>query len=120
MIALSPSTVLVLNEHKEKQKLERAMLGIPLEDDDLVFSQTDGKPLLPDTISHAWVRLIKRIGLEGIRLHNARHSHASLLLKQGVHSKVFLERLPPSQQHLTFTAVFPLDFRRQQRSILMN
>jgi len=69
------------------------MLGIPLTDSDLVFSNLEGKPLLPDTVSHAWAKLIQRTGLEGIRLHDARHSHASLLLKQGVHPKVVQERL---------------------------
>ena len=37
--------------------------------------------------------MAKRFGLEEIRFHDARHSHASLLLKQGVHPKVDQERL---------------------------
>ena len=32
-------------------------------------------------------------GSLGIRLHDARHTHASLLLKQGVHPKIVQERL---------------------------
>ena len=93
MVFLSPSTAQLLQEHKEKQEEQRAALGIPLEDDDLIFSDLEGKPFLPDTVSHAWVKLVKRIGLEGIRLHDARHTHASLMLKQGVHPKVVQERL---------------------------
>jgi integrase len=93
MVALSPSVALLLQEHKDKQAAQRAMLGIPLTDSDLVFSNLEGRPLLPDTVSHAWAKLIQRTGLEGIRLHDARHSHASLLLKQGVHPKVVQERL---------------------------
>jgi len=53
MIALPPSTALVLMGHKEKQEAIRAMLGRRLDDTDLVFSQVDGKPLLPDTVTHA-------------------------------------------------------------------
>lgn len=37
--------------------------------------------------------MTRRCGLDGIRLHDARHTHASLLLKQGVHPKVVQERL---------------------------
>ena len=48
---------------------------------------------MPDTVSHVLIKLVKRIGLEGIRLHDARHTHASLLLKQGVHPKIVQERL---------------------------
>ena len=65
---------------------------MPLKDDDLVFSNNDGKPLLPDT-SNTWTKLVKRTGFEGIRLHDARHTHASLLLKQSVHPKIVQERL---------------------------
>jgi len=46
-IALLPSAVLLLKEHWEKQKLDRAMLGIPLSDDDLVFSHFDGVRYCP-------------------------------------------------------------------------
>jgi len=31
--------------------------------------------------------------LHGIRLHDVRHTHASLLLKQGIHPKIVQERL---------------------------
>jgi integrase len=101
MIALSPSAVLVLKEHKVQQEEHRAMMEIPLKDDDLIFSHPDGKPLLPDTVSHAWVKLVKRVGLGGVRLHDARHSHASLMLKQGVHPKIVQERLGHASIQIT-------------------
>jgi integrase len=93
MVALSPSAVLLLKEHREKQALERTMLGIPLKDDDLVFSDLKGKPLLPDTVTHALIKLVRRNGLKGVRLHDARHTHASLMLKQGTHPQIVQERL---------------------------
>jgi integrase len=93
VIAMSPSLALVLKDHKEKQLLERVMMGIVLKENDLVFATPEGKPLLPDSISHAWTKMVKRAGLDHVRLHDARHTHASLLLKQGVHPKVVQERL---------------------------
>jgi len=101
MIALSPSAALVLREQQEKQEVERAMLGIPLKDAALVFSQLDGKPLLPDSVTHAWIKLVRRTGFEGIRLHDARHSHASLMLKQGTHPKIVQERLGHASIQIT-------------------
>ena len=100
-IALSPSVILTLKEHQEKQEAMRAMLGIPLKDDDLVFSDVEGKPLLPNTVTHAWIKLVRRIGLKGIRLHDARHSHASLMLKAGTHPKIVQERLGHSSVTIT-------------------
>jgi len=93
MVSLPPSAALLLQEHKDKQEAQRATLGMTLKEDGLVFSNFEGRPLLPDTISHAWTKLVKRTGLNGIRLHDARHTHASLLLKQNVHPKIVQERL---------------------------
>ncbi len=94
LIALSPSTVEVLQEHWDAQKRMRQSLDLPLvTDNDLVFSHWDGRPLLPNSVTHAWMKLVRRCGLKGIRLHDARHTHASLLLKQGVHPKIVQERL---------------------------
>ena len=52
------------------------------QDDNLVFSRYDGSPLLPNSVTpYVWIKLVRRCGLHGIRLHDARHTHASLLLK---------------------------------------
>lgn len=100
-VALPPSAILMLGEHHEKQKLDRAMLGIPLNDDGLVFCQLDGGPLLPNSVTHAWIKLVRRTGLKPIRLHDARHTHASLMLKQGIHPKIVQERLGHSSVTIT-------------------
>ena len=92
VIALSPSTVGVLREHREEQEKLREALELELADSDLVFCHYDGTPYRPDTISHAWQKLAKKTGVN-VRLHDARHSHASLMLKAGVHPKVVQERL---------------------------
>ncbi len=94
LIDLSPSTVLVLQEHRKAQEKARESLELsPLSENDLVFTHWDGSPLLPDSITHAWVKLVRKCGLRGIRLHDARHTHATIMLKQGVHPKVVQERL---------------------------
>lgn len=100
-IALSPSAILALKEHREKQGLERAMLGKPLTDSDLAFSHPDGSPLLPSSITHAWIKLVHRAGLKPIRLHDARHTHASLMLKAGIHPKIVSERLGHASIQIT-------------------
>lgn len=101
LIPLPPSAAAVLREHREMQEKLRQELGMPMPNDELVFCQYDGKPLLPDTITHAWMRLARHCGLKGIRFHDARHSHASLLLKQGVHPKIVQERLGHSTIQIT-------------------
>ena len=101
MIALSPSAVSVLRKHKEKQEMERLFLGKTLTNEDLVFSHFDGTPLLPNTVTHAWIKMVRGAGLKAIRLHDARHTHASLMLKQGAHPKIVQERLGHSSIQIT-------------------
>jgi integrase len=100
-IALPASAILTLTEHREKQKLVRAMLGKPLTDSDPVFSSPEGQPFLPDTVTHAWIKLVRQTGLKPIRLCDTRHSHASLMLKQGVHPKIVSERLGHASIQIT-------------------
>ncbi len=100
-IALSPSAILTLKGHKEKQSLERDMLGIPLKNDGLVFSNIEGNPLRPNTVTRAWTMLSARAGVKVIRLHDARHTHASLMLKQGIHPKIVQERLGHASIQMT-------------------
>jgi integrase len=102
LIDLTPSNAIVLREHYEEQNKLRKSLGLsPLQDDDLVFCQIDGKPLLPDTVTHAWIKLRNRSGFKNIRLHDARHTHASIMLKNGTHPKIVQERLGHSSIQIT-------------------
>ena len=101
MIVLSPLNASVLSRHREKQQQDRALLGTALREDDLVFSKPDGKPFLPNTVTHAWIKLVRQTGLNPIRLHDARHSHASIMLKQGTHPKVVQERLGHASIQIT-------------------
>ena len=100
-IALSPSAILMLQDYHEKQKLERTMRGVELKDDDLVFSHFDGNPLRPNSMTRAWDTMCNRAGVKKIRLHDARHTHASLMLKQGIHPKIVQERLGHSSIQMT-------------------
>jgi len=92
-IALSPSPILMLRDHKEKQAALWAAIGKPLTDDSLVFSTLEGKPFRPNTVTYAWKMLAAKAGAKPIRLHDARHTHASLMLKAEIHPKIVQERL---------------------------
>ncbi len=100
-VSLAPSVALMLREHKENQQVDSMLVGIPLTPDTLVFTHQDGSPVLPDAVSHAFVKVARRIGLEGIRFHDLRHTHATLLLKDGIHPKVVQERLGHSNISMT-------------------
>ncbi len=58
-----------------------------------VFAKPDGSPIHPDLISQTFERLLAKIDLPRIRLHDLRHTHATILLQQGVNPKVVSEHL---------------------------
>jgi len=92
-VSLSPSLVALLKEYRADQELLRIQLGIGLSDNDLVFIRPDGSPINPNAVTLAFHRIIKKAGLKNIRLHDLRHTHATLMLKAGEHPKIVSERL---------------------------
>ena len=88
-IALGPEIVLTLREHKKHQEGIRGTLGKPLTGDDLVFAKPDGSSISPSTVSHAFLDLRRKVGLEGVHLHSMRHTHATLLMKGGENPRRF-------------------------------
>ena len=92
-VALPPSLAIVLRNHREDQVAQKGALDIPTSDTDLVFAHADGAPLDPSTVSHTFLKAVKKAGLSGFHLHSSRHTHATLMLKQGIHPKIVQERL---------------------------
>ena len=67
-----------------------------------VFTSSRGKPLRKSNLMRRWFRpLLERAALPRIRFHDLRHTHATLLLTQGVNPKVVQERLGHSQIGIT-------------------
>jgi len=91
-IALPASTVDALRVHHAAQQRARLAAGKEFNKLDLVFPAVDGDPWKPSTFAAACRRVFKKAGLT-CRLHDLRHTHATMLLRQGVHPKVVQERL---------------------------
>ncbi len=70
---------------------------------DLVVSGSDGGPIHPDRLSKVFEREVGRSGLRRIRLHDLRHTHATLALRAGVPVKVISERLGHENPAFTLT-----------------
>ena len=92
-VDLPPTLALLLRQHKADLELEKILVGRPLADSGLVFSHPNGSPLDPHVVSHASAKVLKKAGLPHIRFHDLRYTHATLLLKAGIHPKIVSERL---------------------------
>ena len=92
-IALGPSSVAELRSHRVSQTEARLSAGLAWQKGNWTFTRPDGRHLTPDVVSHEFEKLMTRLNLPNVRLHDLRHTHATLLLAQGVHPKVVQERL---------------------------
>ena len=99
-IALPAITVDALKHHRAEQGKERLRLGAAYEDSGLVCARQDGKPWDPDSLSGDFRDLVRRSPLK-VRFHDLRHTHATQLLREGVHPKIVSERLGHSTVSLT-------------------
>jgi integrase len=93
--AVSIPTVVVdsLREHRRAQAETRLLAGPAWADTDLVFSDALGRPLSANRLRWHFHRLLREAGLPRIRLHDLRHTMATLMLAAGEHPKVVSERL---------------------------
>ena len=99
-IPLTVTAAAALRQHKKAQQEHRIANADRYADQDLVFAREFGEPWNPRTFSSSWTRLRDSMGLT-IRFHDLRHTHATLLLRQGVHVKVVSERLGHSTVGIT-------------------
>ncbi len=101
VVALPSFSVDMLSTHKRTQTEARLKLGPAYQNNDLVFPREDGSPWPPDSFSTAFAAFVRRSDLPHVRFHDLRHSHATQLLKQGVHPKIVSERLGHSKIGIT-------------------
>jgi integrase len=102
-ISLDSLTVAYLRRHLTMLDEERRAFGPSYHDQGKLFCHPDGKPIHPDTITRRFNRLVDRAGLPRIRLHDVRHTYATLSLDAGVEPKVVSDRIGHANMAYTLT-----------------
>jgi len=101
-VALPALVVEELRRHRLNQAEELLRLGVRANEQAPVVSQETGEPLQPNSLTHEFVRILSRCTtLPRVRFHDLRHTHATQLLKNGVHPKIAQERLGHSSIGIT-------------------
>lgn len=101
-LTLSNTACRLLLEYKAWQDKRKEELGDQWEEHDRLFTQWNGVPIHPQTISD-WFRkfLNKHPELPRVRLHSLRHSNATLLIAEGVDIRTVSNRLGHAQTSTT-------------------
>jgi integrase len=91
-VRLTADTLTALKAHKKRQA-EQQLAAADWRDHDLIVCTSLGTPVNPGNVSRSFSAILKRAGLRRIRVHDLRHTHATLLLLAGIPAKIVSERL---------------------------
>ena len=108
-VPLDAETIAEFTEHRKAQIKERLAMGELWQDTGFIFTQENGLPLYPNTVSDLYRKLIKKAGLRYNRLHDARHTHATELLRAGEPLHVVAHRLGHRDAMVTATIYAHVD-----------
>jgi len=100
-IALPAVAITALRSHRTRQLEARLAAGRHWQDRGFVLTSAVGTPLEPRNVTRQFKALLAAAKLPDMRLHDLRHSCATLLLAQGVNPRVVMETLGHSQVSLT-------------------
>jgi integrase len=102
-IDLDADLISLLRTHKARQAAEKLAAGTSYEDGGFLVADELGRPYHPDSISGWFEVAVERAGLPRIRLHDTRHTAASLLLAAGEPVKVVSEMLGHANVSVTLS-----------------
>ena len=77
------------------------LLGLSLLQTDLVFTDFNGRPSRPNSVSRVFLNVGRSVGINGVRFHDLRHTHATRMLPEGIHPKIVSQRLGHSSVAIT-------------------
>lgn len=100
-VSLPTETTQLLRQYRVWQSMERLRLGAYYQDQDFLFTQDDGRPMHPDSVTDWLAKFSKRHGLPHINPHAFRHTMASMLYFNGVDSVSISKRLGHAQVSTT-------------------
>lgn len=82
-------------------KGQKKMLSDDYHDEGLLCCNDDGTVMSPQTLYHAFKRILKECGLPDIRFHDLRHSYATLCIDLNIPLKVISQNLGHSSTAVT-------------------
>lgn len=92
-IPLPPGLVSLLAAHKAAQAAERLMAGFLWTEDHWMFATEFGAPIDPRYDWGEWKKVLAEAGVRDARVHDARHTAATLLLANGVDTRTLMDLL---------------------------
>lgn len=112
-ISIDPETLTILRKWKNIQNDQYKVINF----DNLIFTNTEGKHLNIKRPRYTMLKVIKKHGLRRIRLHDLRHTHASLCFESGMDLKEVQYRLGHSNIKTTLNIYVHVSKSKERQSI---
>ena len=113
-ISIPESIIKLLKEYKRKQLEQKLLIGDKWIDTNRLFIQWNGKPMHPDTVSKWFRNFLEVKNLPYITFHGLRHTHATLLIAQGLDVRTVSNRLGHAQTSTTLN-IYAHSFAKMDR-----
>ncbi len=100
-IPISDNILALLKKHKIRQNENKLKFGKYYKKSDYMFTRETGDLINPAVFSREFKEFLEKNNLKKIRLHDLRHTSATLMLQSKVPAKTASERLGHSNIHIT-------------------
>ncbi len=101
IIRIPESIITMLEKHRIRVSENKSKLGEAYIDKDLICCQANGEPYEPKYFSKKFSKFLRIHKLKKLRLHDLRHTNATLMLRYGIPAKIVSQRLGHSSVNVT-------------------
>jgi integrase len=116
MITLGQGVLRVMQQHKARLTIHKAVAGDRWGEHDLIFPNRVGNPGDPSNLRKDFLTLLVKAGLPIIRFHDLRHTAASLMLNNGIPTIVVSKRLGHAKPSTTLDIYGHLYHEKQEEA----
>ena len=100
-LSIGPMVCQLLREYKVWQMEQRLKVGDQWNESDRLFTQWNGLPIHPDTVTDWFKKFIKRNNFPHVTLHSLRHTNATLMISEGIDVATVSKRLGHASKAIT-------------------
>lgn len=99
-VALTDNMLGLLKEQKRKQAAAKLAAGAKWMDNNLIFAMPDGSPIDHRRDAREWKSLLATAGVRDARLHDMRHTAATMMLLAGVEARIVMAQMGWSESRV--------------------
>jgi integrase len=116
-VSIDDLLISILKDQIRKNNELKLKFGAGYQDHNLIFCNPDGSPVRPSILNRHFNAYIEKSGVPKIRLHDLRHTHATLLLELGVNPKIVADRLGHSSVKITLDVYSHVSLNIQEDAV---